>query len=617
MPQISSSAATVAVDKATSELLNAPDWTLNIYICDSLNSNHWQRKDILKAVKRRLQHKNSRVQLLALTLLETMVKNCGDHVHYHIDERNILGEMVKIVKRKADIAVREKILGLLDSWQEAFGGRKGEHPQYHWAYQELRRSGISFPDRSPNAVPILTPPPKHHPRHGMPSNSSRRFDEPTDTECLSLDSLKDVMDLLADMLHAVNPTDPTVRTKYIYFLKKHQPFLLFFVLYLQAVKDEVIVDLVNQCRSNQKELMHMLTTTGDEELLARGLELNDVVQSLLAKHDAICSGSPLTMQVTTSVSSKPSEASTVEKSKEVKSSSPVSNISPPATAAIVTRNLIDEDEEEEEDFAQLTRRHSRAESRSSQSTSAGTIKSLLPIKDTVLTTSYDPTLSATDELCNALALPSDLDAQVNNTQEQDLTDLLSLTLSTSSSASPSHAPYSSPSANMHHQVQAPFFEAYPYPENKGSLPYDSYIVPWAQPQPQFRSQFQAESLTQNQSNSLFLGQQQRQSLLQPQYSSGYPLPQWAATPGYFTGRSHLSSANNMHSTQKPNAASTNPVEGSGPLQHSNSWATPMLAQKPYIPPYKLFEDLNVLGDSDGRLKVENTTSPESMIGGKK
>ncbi|TYG99209.1 hypothetical protein ES288_A10G178000v1 [Gossypium darwinii] len=581
MPQVSSSAATVAVDKATSELLNAPDWTLNIDICDSLNSNHWQRKDIVKAVKRRLQHKNSRVQLLALTLLETMLKNCGDYVHYHIDERNILGEMVKIVKRK----------------------------------------------RSPNAVPILTSAPKHHPCHGMPSNSSRRLDEPTDTERLSFDSLKDVMDLLADMLHAVNPRDPT------------------------AVKDEVIVDLVNQCRSNQKKLMHTLTTTGDEELLARGLELNDVVQSLLAKHDAICSSSPLTMQVTTSLSSKPSEASTVEKSNEAKSSSPASKISPPASVAIVTRNLIDEDEEEEEDFAQLTRRfhiliisipsnrigvivsnmctcwsgkhfdtsfrHSRAESRSSQSTSAGTNESLLPIKDTVLTTSYDPTLSATDELCNALALPSDLDAEVNNTKEQDLIDLLSLTLSTSSSASPSHAPYSSPSANMHHKVQAPFFEGYPYPENKGSLPYDSYIVPWAQPQPQFRSQFQAESLTQTQSNSLFLGQQQPQSLLQPQYSSRYPLPQWAATPGYFTGRNHLSSANNMHSTQKPNAASTNPMEGNGPLQHSNSWATPMLAQKPYIPPYRLFEDLNVLGDGDGRLKVETTTSTESMIGGKK
>lgn len=37
----STSSATVAVEKATSDLLIAPDWTMNIDICDSVNSNHW------------------------------------------------------------------------------------------------------------------------------------------------------------------------------------------------------------------------------------------------------------------------------------------------------------------------------------------------------------------------------------------------------------------------------------------------------------------------------------------------------------------------------------------------------------------------------------------------
>ncbi|KAL9428655.1 hypothetical protein AB3S75_030611 [Citrus x aurantiifolia] len=607
----SSSSATVAVDKATSELLISPDWTMNIDICDSINSHQWQAKDVVKAVKKRLQHKNSKVQLLALTLLETMVKNCGDFVHFQIAERNVLGEMVKIVKKKPDMQLRDKILVLLDSWQEAFGGPGGKHPQYYWAYEDLRRYGVQFPKRSPDAAPIFTPPVSHptlgqaQASYGMPSNSSRRLDETmaTEVETLSfssLDSMRDVMELLSDMLQAVNPSDR------------------------EAVKDEVIVDLVSRCRSNQKKLMQMLTTTGDEELLGRGLELNDILQNLLAKHDAIASGLPIPTEVT-NLSPKPNEACAASslKSTDAGDSSPTPNGNHPAPVASVTRALIDEEEEEEDDFALLARRHSMLKPGPSQNTSAETGGALVPVNNSNATSSLP---AATPS--NALALP-DPPAPVRTSKEQDIIDLLSITLSTTSTSP--HTPHTPPiSSQSTQQVPAPSstqgnpYASEAYPGNQGLVPYNNYVAPWAQPQSQPQPQFQPGVQPQY-----------------PQYSSAYPPPPWAPTPGYFNNQNNLAGANNMFSSTRANMPTSYrplqpnnsfPIRGSnGSVMHGDPPASSgpgnpvsTTAQKPFIPSYRLFEDLNVLGSADARLKMTSSSSPslsgtsgQGMVGGRK
>ncbi|CAM6095419.1 unnamed protein product [Calypogeia fissa] len=271
------------VDKATSDLLIGPDWAMNLDICDVINGDPGQARDVVKAVKKRLNNKNPRVQLLALTVLETLIKNCGEIVHQQVAEKDVLHEMTKIVKKKSDMQVRDKILTLLDSWQEAFGGSRGRYPQYYMAFEELRRSGVEFPDRAPeHNVPIFTPPQSHSGTqshghgYGSPAAgySSPRVEAAMATESQSM-SLTDIetarsgVEVLSEMLNAVNPSDK------------------------EAVVDEVIMDLVDQSRTNQRRVMQLVNTTSDEELLRQGLALNDDLQRVLAKHDAIASGSPM------------------------------------------------------------------------------------------------------------------------------------------------------------------------------------------------------------------------------------------------------------------------------------------------------------------------------------
>ncbi|KQJ94375.1 hypothetical protein BRADI_3g10150v3 [Brachypodium distachyon] len=260
------------VDRATSDVLIGPDWAMNLEICDTLNRDPGKAKDAVKSLKKRIAHKNSKVQLLALTLLETMIKNCGDIVHMYVAERDILHEMVKIVKKKPDFHVKEKILTLIDTWQEVFGGVRARYPQYYAAYQELLRAGAIFPERPNGSVPIFTPPqtrPLNYPlplrdaEQEAPESSMQDFPSISLTE---IQNARDIMDVLSEMLNALDPG------------KKEE------------LRQEVIVDLVDQCRSYKQRVVQLVNSTSDEELLGQGLSFNDDLQRVLGKHDAIAAG---------------------------------------------------------------------------------------------------------------------------------------------------------------------------------------------------------------------------------------------------------------------------------------------------------------------------------------
>ncbi|XP_051151245.1 TOM1-like protein 9 isoform X2 [Andrographis paniculata] len=204
------------------------------------------------------------------------MKNCGDIVHKHVARKDLPHEMVKAAKKKLGFQVKEKILTLIDTWQEAFGGPRAKYPQYFIAYLDLLRLGAVFPQKLESSAPVFTPPQTHplssNPQHMHNSELSQKsVGSSADTELptLSLTELqraRSIMEVLTEMLNALDPGN------------------------IEGLKQEVVVDLVDQCRTYKRRVAHLINSTSDESLLSQALALNDDLQCLLAKHGSIACG---------------------------------------------------------------------------------------------------------------------------------------------------------------------------------------------------------------------------------------------------------------------------------------------------------------------------------------
>ncbi|GLB36715.1 putative component of the ESCRT-0 complex which is the sorting receptor for ubiquitinated cargo proteins at the multivesicular body (MVB) and recruits ESCRT-I to the MVB outer membrane [Lyophyllum shimeji] len=138
-----------AVDKATSELLpaGAEDIALNLEICDQIRSKSVPARDAMRALKRRLNHKNPNVQNLALILTDTCVKNGGDLFLTEVASREFMDNLVSILKIPGlNNDVKQHVLRLVQNWSIAFEG-KPTLGYVGQVYQTLLGEGYNFPPK--------------------------------------------------------------------------------------------------------------------------------------------------------------------------------------------------------------------------------------------------------------------------------------------------------------------------------------------------------------------------------------------------------------------------------------------------------------------------------------
>ncbi|XP_049602194.1 TOM1-like protein 2 isoform X1 [Syngnathus scovelli] len=149
------------IERATEGGLQNEDWALNMEICDIINETDEGPKDAMRALRKRLGgNKNYGEVLLALTVVETCVKNCGHRFHLQVASRDFIdGVLVKIISPKANppTIVQDKVLSLIQAWADAFRSSPDLTGVVH-IYEELKRKGTEFPMADLDALsPIHTP----------------------------------------------------------------------------------------------------------------------------------------------------------------------------------------------------------------------------------------------------------------------------------------------------------------------------------------------------------------------------------------------------------------------------------------------------------------------------
>uniref|UniRef100_A0A8C0Q1F3 Target of myb1 like 2 membrane trafficking protein n=1 Tax=Canis lupus familiaris TaxID=9615 RepID=A0A8C0Q1F3_CANLF len=288
------------LEKATDGSLQSEDWTLNMEICDIINETEEGPKDAIRALKKRLNgNRNYREVMLALTVLETCVKNCGHRFHILVANRDFIDSvLVKIIspKNNPPTIVQDKVLALIQAWADAFRSSPDLTGVVH-IYEELKRKGVEFPMADLDALsPIHTPQrsvPEVDPATTMPRSQSQQR-----TSASSYSSPSPAPYSSAPQAPALSVTGPIMaNSEQIARLRSEldvvrgntkvmSEMLTEMVPGQEDSSDlELLQELNRTCRAMQQRIVELISRVSNEEVTEELLHVNDDLNNVFLRYE--------------------------------------------------------------------------------------------------------------------------------------------------------------------------------------------------------------------------------------------------------------------------------------------------------------------------------------------
>ncbi|TWW69931.1 TOM1-like protein 2 [Takifugu flavidus] len=278
-------------EKATDGGLQAEDWTLNMEICDIINETDEGPKDAMRALKKRLcGNKNYREVMLALTVLETCVKNCGHRFHVQVANRDFMdGVLVKIIapKNNPPTIVQDKVLSLIQAWADAFRSSPDLTGVVH-IYEELKRKGVEFPMADLDALS-----PIHTPQRGTPEvdpamvkylapASPARTPSPSPASATQGPQMPSPFTATPEQIARLRSELDVVRAN----TKVMSEMLTEMVPGKEDASDlELLQELNRTCRAMQQRVVELISRVSNEEVTEELLHVNDDLNNIFLRYE--------------------------------------------------------------------------------------------------------------------------------------------------------------------------------------------------------------------------------------------------------------------------------------------------------------------------------------------
>ncbi|XP_056153094.1 TOM1-like protein 2 isoform X2 [Lampris incognitus] len=283
------------IERATDGSLQSEDWTLNMEICDIINETEDGPKDAIRAVKKRLNgNRNYREVMLALTVLETCVKNCGHRFHALVTSRDFIdGVLVKIIspKNNPPTIVQDKVLALIQAWADAFRSSPDLTGVVH-IYEELKRKGIEFPMSDLETLsPIHTPQRLASAPEGDPNPQKYSAPpQPTPRSVPPAYTTPQVPNIHAS--GSINPTPEQIcrlRSELEIVRGNTKVMSEMLTEMVPGQEDpsdhELLQELNRTCRAMQQRIMELISCVSNEEVTEELLHVNDDLNNIFLRYE--------------------------------------------------------------------------------------------------------------------------------------------------------------------------------------------------------------------------------------------------------------------------------------------------------------------------------------------